>query len=138
MILLFRDRATWQTILAMLHTSPGVARGSFGSTGSDRYTSILTGIRRETGADDGRTGILHSLADLPSRSATIATDRAVQAAAARISTEQSRAEPPGSCWSITPATGRIRGASASPPARDQGPGSRLPGPDAGHPCKMRQ
>ena len=30
MILLFRDRATWQTILAMLHTSPGVARGSFG------------------------------------------------------------------------------------------------------------
>ena len=30
MILLFCDRATWQTILAMLHTSPGVARGSFG------------------------------------------------------------------------------------------------------------
>ena len=49
MILLFRDRATWQTILAMLHTSLGVAPGSFGEyrLGS-LHSSILTGIRRET------------------------------------------------------------------------------------------
>ena len=29
------------------------------------------------------------------------------------------------------------GASAPPPARDQGPDRSLPGPDAGHPCKVR-
>ena len=67
--------------------SPAAASAS---TGWDRFTSsILTGIRRETGADDGRISILYSLADLPPWPATIATDRAVQAAAARISAEPS-------------------------------------------------
>jgi hypothetical protein len=74
MIRLFHDRAIWRTILAMLHASPGVAPAASASTGWDRYTSsILTGIRRETGADDGRIGILCSLADLPLWSAAIAT-----------------------------------------------------------------
>jgi hypothetical protein len=53
MILLFRDRATWQNILAMLHTSPGVARGSFGeyTLGSlhqqhlDRWHPVADGER---------------------------------------------------------------------------------------------
>ena len=36
MIRLFHDRAIWRTILAMLHASPGVARGSFGEPPTSR------------------------------------------------------------------------------------------------------
>jgi hypothetical protein len=87
----------------MLHASPGVAPGSSASTGWDRYTDrILTGIRRETGADDdGRIGIVCSLADLSPVVCGHRDDRAVQAAAARISAEQAA----WICWSTRPGAG---------------------------------
>lgn len=65
-IRLFHDRAIWRTILAMLDANPGVARGGFGEywLGSCYTDSMLIGIRRETGADDGSVGIRRSLASL--------------------------------------------------------------------------
>ena len=65
-IRLFHDRAIWRTILAMLDAKPGVARGGFGEywLGSCYTDSMLIGIRRETGADDGSIGIRRSLASL--------------------------------------------------------------------------
>ena len=63
LIRLFHDRAIWRTILAMPGASPGVARGGFGEywLGSCYTDSMLIGIRRETGAGDGSTGIRRSL-----------------------------------------------------------------------------
>jgi hypothetical protein len=65
-IRLLHDRAIWRTILAMLDANPGVARGGFGEywLGSCYTGSMLIGIRRETGADDGSIGIRRSLASL--------------------------------------------------------------------------
>jgi hypothetical protein len=53
----------WRTILAMLNANPGVACGGFGEywLGSCYTDSMLSGIRRETGADDGSIAIRRSL-----------------------------------------------------------------------------
>jgi hypothetical protein len=89
MIRLFQDRATWQTILAMLHKSVGVVPGSFGDY---RLGSLHQQHphRHPPGdrADDGRIGILYSLADLPPWSETIATDWARAGRRRRISAER--------------------------------------------------
>lgn len=67
-IRLFHDRAIWRTIRAMLDANPDVARGGFAEhwLGSCYTDSMLIGIRRETGADDGSIGIQRSLNGLAS------------------------------------------------------------------------
>jgi hypothetical protein len=65
---LFHDRGIWRTIIAMLDANPKVIRGGHGEywLGSCYTDSMLIGIRRETGADRGSSGIRRSLNSLAS------------------------------------------------------------------------
>jgi hypothetical protein len=102
MIRLFHDRAIWRTILAMLHASPGVARGSFGEY---RLGTLHRQHphRHPPGDRCRRRQNRHPV--LPRRPAAVVCghrdDRAVQAVAARISAEQAA----WICWSTRPGAG---------------------------------
>jgi dehydrogenase/reductase SDR family member 1 len=96
MILLFRDRATWQTILAMLHTSPGVARGSFGEY---RLGSLHQQHPHRHPPGDRRRRRQDRHPVLPRRPAAVVCDyRDRSGRAGRRRPYQRRAEPGRAAW----------------------------------------